>query len=115
MKYIKKIFYVTIQDKVSSDSFENYFTQEKREIREKNGCKATFGYIEFVVTKSDEDVKLDSFLIENTFLNNDCIRRDYVRDHVISICKLVLENKFIETRLKDKVNSFYKSINENKN
>ena len=114
LKYIKKLFYVTVQKKISGNSFENYFTSEKKKKRKKNNCQSLLGYIEFVVTKSNDDVKLASFLIENRFLKNDCIRRDYVRDQVISICKVVLDNKFIENRLKDKINSLLKSMNENK-
>ena len=114
LKYIKKLFYVTIQKKVAGDSFENYFTKVKEESRNKNHCQAILGYVEFVVSKSDDDVKLASYLIENLFLNNDCKRRDHVREQAISICKLVLENKYIENQLKDKINSLLKSINEKK-
>ena len=73
-----------------------------------------FGYVEFVLAKSDDDVKLASYLIENNFLNDDCNRKAHVREQTISICILTLENKFIENGLKDKINSILKIINENK-
>ena len=114
LKYIKILLYVTIKKKVSGDSLENYFTKEKWESRSKNYCQNIFGYIEFVLAKSNDDVKLASFLIENSFLKNDCNRKIHVRDQTINICKLVLENKFIENGLKDKIKFLLKSINENK-
>ena len=112
LKYIKKIFYVTIQQKVSGNSFEKYFTQEKQESRRQNKCQANLGYIEIVVTKSDDDIKLASYLIQNQFLNNVCINSSHVRDQVIRICNAVLKNKFFENRIKEKIYLLLQNIKD---
>ena len=115
LKYIKKILYVTVQQKNSGDSFEQYFTKEKGESRKQNRCKAFLGHVELVVSKSGDDVKYASYIIQNNFVNdNECLNDEEVKEQVISICKIVLENKSFESGIKDKINSILKNLNENK-
>ena len=73
------------------------------------GCWDCISYIEFLLIKSDnnyEDKKVASFAIEIFFLNHKCRRNMLIREEAIKVCKLFLENEYIEKRVKDRINSF---------
>ena len=106
LKFIKKYLYVTIHDKISDNSAVNNFYEKKMMVREKYTCQNYLSYIEFVFSKSNNDLKLASFAIEYFFLNNECRGDIKIRDEAIRICKLFLVNQYIEQELKDKINSY---------
>ena len=115
MKHIKKVLYVTIQTKKSSNSVIKYFTEEKYQVRDANKCPTFLTFIEFTLVKSDSDVRYTSYLMENFFLNSECKQNSSIRNEAIRICKLFLENQYIDKILKDKINSFLNEVNGNNN
>ena len=111
LKYIKKLFYVTIQTKKSENPSVKYFIDEKNEVRKIHKCSALLGYIELVYIKSTNNFKLASFILENNLFYTDCTGSDSIKEEANRICKLFLDNQYIENRLKNKINSFLKRIN----
>ena len=111
LKYIKKFLYLTIQDKISSNSSVRYFLEEKMKVRGNYICENNLSYIEFIFLKSNNDLKFASFLLEDYYLNKDCKNKIDVRDNAIKICKLFLESQYVEKELKDIINSYLKEIN----
>ena len=73
-------------------------------------------YPEFLLIKTNddyEDKKLASFALKSFFLNgrDDCRKNMSVRDNAIKTCKLFLENKYIEDKVKNEIKEFLKEIN----
>ena len=112
LKYFKKIFYVTVQRRISGNSLVKYFDSEKYKIRDRLGCYSSLTFADFVFYKSenDRDFEYASFLLENGFLNNGCRRQTFIRNEAIRICKLFLESQYINNGLKGKINAFLKEI-----
>ena len=114
LKHIKKIFYVTIQKINSKNPLIIYFSQNKYSFRSKYGCIDNISYIELVLIKSNnnfEDKKIASFAIEYFLLNNICRRNFLIKKEAIEVCKLYLENEYIERNIKEKINAFLLEIN----
>ena len=111
LKYIQKFLYVTIHNKISGNAAVKNFFEKKVKTRNKYGCQNNIYYIGFVFSKSNNDLKLASFVLKYLFLNQKCRKDISIRDEAIRICKLFLENQYIEKELKYKINSFLNEIN----
>ena len=116
LKYIKKILYVTVQQKQTNNPIVKYFNEEKKANRKKYRCLSNLSYPEFLLIKTNEDYKdkkLASFALKNFFLNNrdDCRQNLSIRKNAIKTCKLFLENKFIEISVKEQIKEFLKEVN----
>ena len=115
LKYIKKFLYVAIQNKISQNPAVKFYFEDKIKHLNKYRCQNYLSYIDFVYSKSNNNFKLASFVFEKYFLNNECKRELSIRSELIRICKLILENQFIEKSLKEKINNYFaKEVNESK-
>lgn len=113
LKYIKKFLYVAIKNKISKNPAVKFYFEDKINHLNKYRCQNYLSYIDFVYTKSNNNFKLASFAFEKYFLNNECKRELSIRSEVIRLCKLFLENQFIEKALKEKINNYFaKEVNE---
>ena len=116
LKYIKKVLYVTVQEKQTNKPEVKYFNNEKKANRLKYRCLSNLSYPEFLLIKTNddyEDKKLASFALKSFFLNgrDDCRKNMSVRDNAIKTCKLFLENKYIEDNVKNEIKEFLKEAN----
>lgn len=113
LKYLKKIFYVTVQRRINGNSLVKYFDSEKYKIRDRLSCYSSLTFADFVLYKSenDRDFEYSSFLLENDFLNNGCRKQTFIRNEAIRICKLFLESQYINSSLKGKINAFLNEVN----
>ena len=112
LKYIKKILHVNVQKKYSDKAAVNFFTEEKEMVRSRTGCLSFLNYIEFTLAKFDNNLKLASFALKDLYLNNQCKEQTNIRNEGIRICKLFLQNQYVENKLKDLINSFLNQINQ---
>ena len=114
LKHIKKILYVTVQQVNSNNPLMKNFSEKKRSFRNKYGCWDNISYIELVLIKSNnnyQDKKIASFAIQYFLLNNnECRQNKLIRKVAIDVCKLYLNNQYIEKELKLKINSYLSDI-----
>ena len=112
LKYIKKILLVIVQKKYSDKAAVKFFTEERDIVRSRTVCRSYLNYIEFTLTKSDNNLKLASFALKDLYLNNKCKEQTNIRNEGIRICKLFLQNQYVENKIKDLINLFLNQINQ---
>ena len=114
LKQIKKIFYVQIVFKKSTNKKINFSLSEKQKNKENLHCMSFINYIEFLLMKTNDtvqDKKIASFELNRWFLK-ECRENQYVRERGVMLCKLFLNNKYIENGVKKKILNFMDEINE---
>ena len=112
LKYIKKILHVNVQKKYSDKAAVKFFNEEKEIVRSRTVCRSYLNYIEFTFAKSDNNLKLASFALNDLYLNNKCKEQTNIRNEGIRICKLFLQNQYVENKIKDLINLFLNQINQ---
>ena len=114
LKQIKKIFYVQIVFKKSTNKKINFSLSEKQKNKENLHCMSFINYIEFLLMKTNDtvqDKKIASFELNRWYLK-ECRENQYVRERGVMLCKLFLNNKYIENGVKKKILNFMDEINE---
>ena len=103
LRQIKRIFYIKLKRKKENENSE--INKDRDNLR----CLAYINYIEFLLTYTDNndiDKKISSFELDNFLLNNKCRVNKLILDRAILVCKLFLENKYIEIEEKNKIHAF---------
>ena len=115
LKHINRILYVTVQSVKENNPLLKTFQNEKHKFRRLYGCWDNISYVELVLIKSNnnyEDKKIAAFAIKKFILNDDCGRKMLIRNETIKVCKLYLDNQYIDNNTKEQINLFLKSLNE---
>ena len=113
-KHIKRIFYVVFDWTSKYNAQIKFRSNEKEKNKDNLSCFAYLSYIEFILIKTDNtviDKKIASFELEKWFLNHGCRKNKFIRNQGINLCKLFLENEYIENSIKNKITTFLKEIN----
>ena len=114
LKQIKNPLYLVILREKSNNTLINYHETEKAEAHKKNGCLSYLYYVEFLLKKTDncfKDKQIASVELENWYLNNRCRNDSFSKQQGILICKLFLENQYIDKNIKNHIKKFFVEIN----
>ena len=109
IKNIKRIFYVHLYWKGNTTSKILFSKNEKKKNKENLQCMSFLNYIEFLLVKTNntiEDKRIASYELNNWYLNNQCKNNTYIKERGRNICKLFLDNIYIEDNVKSKINIF---------
>ena len=101
-KQIKRIFYFQIH--------WNYKYKNDENIR----CMSYLNYIEVIFMKTNNtfyDKRFASHELNIWFLNHNCKNNIFIQSRAKLVCKMFLENPFIENDVKDKIRNFFSSLN----
>ena len=70
-------------------------------------------YIEFILMITDNNImdkKIASYELKKWFLDNNCRNNSFIRKRATMVCKLFLNNEFIENKTKTEINNYLKNI-----
>ena len=112
LKQIKKILYVQIVFKKSSNAEINFSINEKQKNKENLDCMSFINYIEFLLIKTNDtfhDKKIASLELNSWYLE-ECSKNEYVRERGKNLCKMFLNNAYIEKKVKKKISIFLNSM-----
>ena len=113
IRQIKRIFYIMLQRPEKNNTKIIFSQDEKKKNREDLSCLAYIKYSEFLLLYTVIDKKIASFELDEWFLkSNSCRNNLFVREHAINICKLFLQNEYIESDKKKKIQDFLNEINK---
>ena len=115
MKQIKNPFYLVLLDPDYNRTLLDLHKKEKEKLHIKYGCLSYLFYVKFLLKKTEDsylDKKIASFELKNWYLNNKCRNDSYSKEQGIQICKLYLQNKYVEENVKNEIKIFLK---ENQN
>ena len=116
-KEIKNIFYYHLK-KPKMNEAVRFTENEKYNHRKKLNCLSYITYAEFLLKKTDDtflDKEIASYELENWFLNHECRQNKNITNEAIRVCKLFIENKYIEEEMKKKILIFLNETNININ
>jgi glycosyltransferase involved in cell wall biosynthesis len=111
-KQIKRIFYIQLHLNIKNP-YKQY-NEEQRKNKDNIKCQSYLNFIELVLAKTENntyDKNIASYELENTFLNNHCKTNQFIRETAKNICKLFLENKYINEDIKNKISIYLNQIN----
>lgn len=114
LKHTKKIIYIVLSwpnSKSPQISFQEKIKTKNREIKK---CLAYLTLIEVLLLFTEdniEDKEIASNFLMAWFLNNECRKNRQIITLAISICKLFLNNKYINLNIKYQINIYLKEIN----
>ena len=109
LKQIKRIFYSQNHFKIIEKNKANEKYLNERRNNKDIECLSSINLIEFLLkyTKDEiDDKRIASYELKNSYLDNDCRNSDYIRERGIYVCKLFLNNVYIEDDIKDKIYKF---------
>jgi glycosyltransferase involved in cell wall biosynthesis len=115
LRQIKRVFYIML----STPRKNNTIFQIHDDIKEKykdNLCSSYLNYVEFILNKTNntiEDKRIASYELNANFLDHECRNNEVVQKEGINICKLFLQNEYIENDIKDKIKLFLVEKNQN--
>ena len=112
LKQIKKILYVQIVFKKSSNTEINFSINEKQKNKENLDCMSFINYIEFLLIKTNDtfhDKKIASFELNSWYLE-ECSKNEYVRERGKNLCKMFLNNVYIEKKIKKKKSNYFNTM-----
>ena len=69
-------------------------------------CLSFINYIEFLLYRTRDtvqDKRIASYELKNWFLNNKCKNNAYIKERAKIVCKLFLENFYIEEGIKEQI------------
>ena len=115
LKQIKNIFYYHLSTPKKNEAVR-FALYEKNKNRENLVCLSYLNFIEFILKKTDDtflDKEISSSELENWFLNHKCRKNKFVMNEAIRVCKLFIENKYIEEEMKKKILIFLNETNIN--
>ena len=106
-RQIKRIFHV----KITFGRPKLYKTKSGDKNKMNLFCTSYLNYIEFILIKTNNtihDKKIPSFELEKYFLNRtQCRNNLYVRKRAVKVCKLFLQNEYIEKYIKNRIIYFF--------
>jgi len=112
-KYINRIFYAHIVWRNVNNS-KIIFSQKQKSLNYTNiQCLSQLNYIEFLLVNTNNtiyDKRKAFFELNKGYLNHSCKFNQYNREKALNICKLFLENKFIEEKAKNIIKGFINEI-----
>jgi len=115
LKQIKNIFYYHLSSPKINEAVR-FAQSEKNKNRENLNCLSYINYIEFILKKTDDtflDKEFASIELETLFLNHKCRNNKNITNEAIRVCKLFIENKYIEEDMKKKILIFLNETNIN--
>ena len=117
LQHIKKIYYCQLFWN-NEDPAIKFSIEEKKKNNANIKCQSYINYIEFLLIKTNStiyDKQIASYELENYYLNNSCRNNSFIIDRGRQICKLFLENKYIDFNIKKKIFTFLNEKTYNKN
>ena len=118
LKQIKKPFYIVLlKHNHYNQTLLNLHNIEKQKLHREYGCLSYLYYIEFLLLKTENsfiDKQIPSYELENWYLDIYCRNNSNSWQQGIRICKLFLENNYINETIKNKIRIFLNEI-ERKN
>ena len=116
IRQIKRIFYIMLVRPEKNNTKIIFSQDEKKKNREDFSCLSYIKYSEFLLLYTNNtviDKKIASFELDEWFLkSNSCRNNLFVREHAINICNLFLQNKYIESDKKKKIQDFLNEVNK---
>ena len=108
MRIIKRIFYAKMVWHRSQDPKIIYSKNEKKKNEEDMHCSGYLNYLEFLLMKLNNtinDKRFASFELDNWYLKSNCRNNNYTKEKGKYVCKLFLDNEYIEEDVKKKIKS----------
>ena len=115
LKQIKRIFYLKIKWDEEHSRIK-FRLNEKYKDNNNSTCISYLNYIEFLLMKTNNtffDKFIASYELNSYYLYHKCRKNIFVREKGIYICKLFLENKYIENKEKKIISTFLNEVNSN--
>ena len=112
LKNIKRVFYAHIYWVNSTKESILFSKKEKEIVKRDYKCLSYINYIEFLLQRTNNTVKdkrIASFELKNWYLNHICINNIFIQERAKNVCKLFLENPYIETDVKEQILLFLNS------
>ena len=109
IKYIKRIFYAHVYWVNSTKKSILFSRIEKNIVNRNYQCLSYINYIEFLLNKTKDtvnDKRIASYELNNWYLKNKCNNNTFIRKRAKKVCKLFLENHFIEQDVKKQILHF---------
>jgi len=116
LRQIKRILYAMIQRPSENNTKIKFQKDEKQKNRENLQCLAYINYLEFILIKTNNDIKdkrIASFELNNWFFKINCKYNEYIRERAINVLKLFLKNEYIENKVKNKILIFLNETRQN--
>ena len=110
IKNIRRIFYAHIYWVNETKSSIVFAKKEKQIVKKNYKCLSYINYIEFLLGRTNNTVKdkrIASYELKNWFLNHQCKNNTFIQERAKYVCKLFLENQYIEQEVKDKIILFW--------
>ena len=115
LKQIKRVFYYHLS-RNKNESAIAFRYKIKNKNKNNNLCFSNIIYVEFLLSKTNStiyDKKIASFELKNIILSNDnCKFNPNFKENLINLCKMFLENNYIEETIKNEIHTY---LNEIKN
>ena len=112
LKNIKRIFYAHIYWINSTKSSILFAKKEKEIVKRDYKCLSYINYIEFLLYKTKNTIKdkrIASYELNNWYLNHECINNTFIQERAKNVCKLFLDNEYIEKDVKENISLFLNS------
>ena len=113
LKQMKRVFYYHLKRNITEPTIAFRY-KIKEENRTNKLCFSNVVFVEFLLSKTNStnyDKKIASYELKNTLINNnECKYNQKHRDEIINLCKLFLENQYIEEKTKNEINSYLNEL-----
>lgn len=109
MRIIKRIFYAKMFWHKTSNKQIIYSQNEKKKNLEDMHCSSYLNYLEFLLMKTRNtiyDKRFASYQLDKWYLNHRCRNNTFVKEKGKYVCKLFLENEYIENDVKNQIKTF---------
>ena len=110
---MKRVFYYHLKRNITEPTIAFRY-KIKEENRTNKLCFSNVVFVEFLLSKTNStnyDKKIASYELKNTLINNnECKYNQKHRDEIINLCKLFLENQYIEEKTKNEINSYLNEL-----
>ena len=109
LKYIKRLFYINIQWNDNTNDLIKFSRQEKNKMGLNFVCLSYINYIEFILLNTNNtfsDKKIAMVEFNSWYFNNECRNNEFIRERGKNVCKLYLENPYIDDNEKNKIRDF---------
>ena len=114
---IKRILYMVIKWPNANNNTKIQFRiKEKYKNRENMKCLAHIIYIEFILIKTNNDIrdkKIPSLELKKYFLKHQCRYNKNIRERAIKVLELFLRNDYIEKGIKNEILVFLNETKQN--
>ena len=112
LKQIKRVFYNQLHLKINRP----YKSLSSNEIINKKNieCQSYLNYIELLLNKTENnsfDKNFASYELNNWYLKHECKNNEFNRERGKYVCKLFLENQYINNNIKHDINNFLNKTN----